>query len=350
MIKLLGKLWNKANEPHVERILIVLLPFITLIIVALILAPGLLSLAGDAAGSLLQEDTVQTRAPQEEGYAHISQAEEQAILEEELPASSSPVPTPQPSPEAVEQNWSGVLTGWQEIDGVTYCYDENGLPLTGLQQINGQLYYFDREGRCASELGIDVSTYNGFIDWQAVAAQGIDFAILRAGGRGWETGLIYDDDWFQRNLMEARIAGIELGVYFFSTAANPAEAQQEAAYVLHCLGGSKLELPIFIDVEYSGDYPHGRADQLSNTEREVIINAFCRTVMDAGYEAGVYSGEYYYKYNLDFTSLSKYSLWLASYTKSARLPDFPGSYDIWQFTDGGLVNGITGIVDMNAVF
>ena len=70
-----------------------------------------------------------------------------------------------------------------------------------------------------------------------MSAQGIDFAILRAGGRGWETGLIYDDEWFQRNLMEARLAGIDIGIYFFSTAINPAEAQQEAAYVLECIGG-----------------------------------------------------------------------------------------------------------------
>ena len=352
MRKILGTLWNKANEPHMERALIVILPFITLIIVALILAPGLLALAGDTVVSAALESPVPTQTLREDGgYAHISQAEEQAILEE-LPVSPSPAPTPspQPSPETVEQVFSGPLTGWQEIGGITFYYDENGVPLTGLQQINGQLYFFDQYGQCARELGIDVSFYNGFIDWQAVAAQGIDFAILRAGGRGWETGLIYDDEWFQRNLMEARIAGIDLGVYFFSTATNPLEAVQEADYVIHCLGGTELKLPIFIDVEYSGDYPHGRADKLSNTEREVIINAFCRTVMDAGYDAGVYSGEYYYKYNLDFVSLSKYSIWLASYTKSARLPNFPGSYDMWQFTDSGLVNGITGIVDMNAVF
>ncbi len=352
MRKLLGRLWNKANEPLMERLLIVLLPFITLIIVALILTPGIASLIGDAARSALQEDSVPTQAPAEEaGYAHISQAEEQAILEEKLPASPSPAPTPspQPSPEAMEQAL-GPLTGWQEIGGITYYYDANGSPLTGLRQIQGKLYFFDENGRRAQALGIDVSTYNGFINWPAVAVQGIDYAILRAGGRGWETGLIYDDDWFQRNLMEARLAGIDIGVYFFSTATNPAEAQQEAAYVLHCLGGTKLELPIFIDVEYSGDYPHGRADRLSNTQREVIINAFCRTVMDAGHEAGVYSGEYYYKYNLDYNSLGKYTIWLASYTRSARLPDFPGRYDMWQFTDGGLVSGITGIVDMNASF
>ncbi len=350
MRKLLGRLWNKANEPHIEKALIVFLPFITLLIVALILAPSIASLVGDAA---LRVEAVQTQAPtEEEGYAHISQAEEQAILREESHVSPSPAPSPSPLPslEPTDQAFLGPLTGWQEIGGVTYYYDETGIPVTGLCQIQGKLYFFDQYGQCAKALGIDVSSYNGFINWPAVAVQGIDYAILRAGGRGWETGLIYDDDWFQRNLMEARLAGIDIGVYFFSTATNPAEAQQEAAYVLHCLGGTKLEMPIFIDVEYSGDYPHGRADRLSNTEREVIINAFCRTVMDAGYEAGVYSGEYYYKYNLDYNSLSKYTLWLASYTKSARLPDFPGHYDMWQFTDGGLLNGITGIVDMNASF
>lgn len=353
MRKLLSRLWNKANEPHMERALIVILPFITLVIVALILAPSIVSLVGDAARGVVQEEPVQTQAPiEEEGFAHISQAEEQAILEEETLSSPGPTPSqsPQLSPEPMEQSYSGVLTGWQNIGGVTYYYDDDGLPLTGLQLIKGKLYFFDQYGQCAKALGIDVSFYNGFINWPAVAAQGIDYAILRAGGRGWETGLIYEDEWFQRNLMEARIAGIDIGVYFFSTATNPLEAQQEASYVLECIGGMDLELPIFIDVEYSGDYPRGRADKLSNTEREVIINAFCRTVMDAGYEAGVYSGEYYYKNNLDYNSLSKYTIWLASYTKSARLPDFPGRYDMWQFTDSGLVSGITGIVDMNVSF
>lgn len=348
MRKLLGRLWNKANEPHMEKALIVILPFVTLLIVALILVPSIASLVGDAARSALQEETVQTRPPQqEEGYAHISQAEERQLMEQEAAQ-------PSPSPEAAETgptlSDSGALLGWQNIGGVSYYYDENGTPVTGIQQINGQLHFFDQYGQQAKALGIDVSFYNGFINWPAVAAQGIDFAILRAGGRGWETGLIYDDEWFQRNLMEARLAGIDIGIYFFSTAINPAEAQQEAAYVLECIGGMDVELPIFIDVEYSGDYPLGRADNLGNTERELIINAFCRTVMDAGYKAGVYSGEYYYKYNLDYESLSKYTIWLASYTKSARLPDFPGSYDIWQFTDSGIVSGITGIVDLNAVF
>lgn len=340
MKKRIKHLLNKTAEPRTEKLLLVFLPFLTLVLVALILAPGILSILEDA--PLLPPESAATAEPAEaEGLARLPKEETQ------LPA-STPEPTLAPTPDPITVSESGALLGWQQIAGSTYYYDQNGTPVTGMQSIGGKLYFFDQYGVKAERLGIDVSFYNKFITWPAVAAQGIDFAILRAGGRGWETGLIYDDRWFQRNLKEARAAGIDLGVYFFSTATNAAEATEEALYVLDCLGGTKLELPIFIDVEYSGDYPKGRADQLSNTQREVIINAFCRTVIDGGYEAGVYSGQNYFKNNLDIRSLTKYTLWLASYTKNARFPNYPGHYDLWQFTDSGRVNGITGVVDMNA--
>lgn len=341
MKKRIRHLLNKTTEPRTEKLLLVFLPFLTLVLVALILAPGILSIMEEA--PLLPPESAAIAEPAEvEGLAHLPEEETM-----QLPV-STPVPGPLPTPEPITVSESGALLGWQQIAGSTYYYDQNGTPVTGMQTINGKLYFFDQYGVKAEALGIDVSFYNKFITWPAVAAQGIDFAILRAGGRGWETGLIYDDRWFQRNLKEARAAGIELGVYFFSTATNPAEAEEEARYVLGCLGGTKLELPIFIDVEYSGDYPHGRADRLSRSQRELIINAFCRTVMDQGYEAGVYSGQNYFKSNLDMRSLTKYTLWLASYTKNTRLPNYPGHYDLWQFTDSGRVDGITGIVDMNA--
>lgn len=341
MKKRIRHLLDKTTEPRTEKLLLIFLPFLTLVLVALILAPGILSILEDA--PLLPPESAATAEPADaEGLARLP--EEEAAQ----PPAPTPVPGPAPTPEPITVSESGSLLGWQQIAGSTYYYDQNGTPVTGMQTINGKLYFFDQYGVKAEALGIDVSFYNKFITWPAVAAQGIDFAILRAGGRGWETGLIYDDRWFQRNLKEARAAGIDLGVYFFSTATNPAEAEEEARYVLGCLGGTRLELPIFIDVEYSGDYPHGRADRLSRSQRELIINAFCRTVMDEGYEAGVYSGQNYFKYNLDMRSLTKYTLWLASYTKNTRLPNYPGHYDLWQFTDSGRVDGISGIVDMNA--
>lgn len=340
MKKRIKHLLDKTSEPRTEKLLLIFLPFLTLVLVALILAPGILSILEEA--PLLPPETAATTEPAEaEGLARLQEEEAQLPL-------PTPEPTPIPTPEPITVSESGALLGWQQIAGSTYYYDRSGTPVTGVQIIDGKLYFFDQYGVKAEQLGIDVSFYNKFITWPAVAAQGIDFAILRAGGRGWETGLIYDDRWFQRNLKEARAAGIDLGVYFFSTATNPAEAEEEARYVLACLGGTRLELPIFIDVEYSGDYPHGRADNLSRSQRELIINAFCRTVMDHGYAAGVYSGQNYFKNNLDMRSLTKYTLWLASYTKNTRLPNYPGHYDLWQFTDNGRVNGISGVVDMNA--
>lgn len=348
MKKRIKHLWNKTAEPRTEKLLLIFLPFLTLVLVALILAPGILSILEDT--PLLPPESAASPEPMEaEGLARLPE-EELACPVSTPEASPAPTPAPSSTPEPITISQSGALLGWQQIAGSTYYYDRGGTPVTGMQIIDGKLCFFDQYGVKAERLGIDVSFYNKFITWPAVAAQGIDFAILRAGGRGWETGLIYDDRWFQRNLAEARAAGIDLGVYFFSTATNPAEAAEEALYVLDCLGGTELELPIFIDVEYSGDYPHGRADTLSRSQRELIINSFCRTVMDHSYEAGVYSGQNYFKHNLDMRSLTKYTVWLASYTKKARLPDYPGHYDLWQFTDSGRVNGITGMVDMNAVF
>ncbi len=240
--------------------------------------------------------------------------------------------------------------GWQEIDGNTYYYNQDSKPVTGLKNIDGKMYYFNQFGVCAKSLGIDVSFYNEGINWHAVKAQGVDFAIIRVGGRGWESGLMYDDTCFRQNLLEAKAAGLNVGVYFYSTAIDSVEAVQEASLVLERLGGTSLDYPVFIDVEWSGEYPNGRADKLGKLQRTEIINAFCETVASAGYRTGVYSGQNFFLYNLELASLSKYTIWLASYTSFNAVPSFSGRYDIWQFTDNGVVNGISGKVDMNAVF
>ncbi len=242
------------------------------------------------------------------------------------------------------------LMGWQEIDGNTYYYDGYGNPVVGLKSIDGKLYYFNQYGVKARSLGIDVSFYNEGINWAAVKAQGIDYAIVRVGGRGWESGLLYDDVCFQQNLNGARAAGLKVGVYFYSTAIDAVEAVQEASLVLERLNGTALDYPIFIDVEQSGDYPYGRSDQLSKTARNEIVTAFCQTVINSGYRAGVYSGQNFFSNHIDHATLTQYYIWLASYTSNNRLPGFGGHYDMWQFTDSGVVNGIKGKVDMNAIF
>ncbi len=217
--------------------------------------------------------------------------------------------------------------------------------------IDGVLHYYDINGRKAEKIGLDVSFYNNQIDWTAVKAQGIDFVIVRLGGRGWGSGgVLYGDRQTQIYLRGAHEAGLEVGAYFYSTAKNPAEALEEVSAALSTLNGMKLELPLFIDMEYSGNYPYGRSDTLSQGTRADIINVFCKAAEAAGYRAGLYASEGYLRYDLDSPAASQLPLWLASYTVDNQLPTYTEKYDIWQYTDSGRVGGIDGSVDMNLMF
>ena len=241
-------------------------------------------------------------------------------------------------------------SGWLETDGLTYYYDARGNLARGLRQIDGKLYYFNLYGVKAAKLGIDISYHNKGVNWPAVKANGIDFAILRVGYRGWESGLLWLDDRFVQNLRGAKAAGLDVGVYVYSTAVNPIEARQEADLIVGMLGGMELEYPVFFDIEQSGDYPLGRADRLSKPARAQIVRAFCDRVRDAGYTPGVYSGINFLNNHISRSSYAPYYTWLANYTRRNRLPEFPYPYDMWQFTDAGHVNGIRGVVDMNVVY
>lgn len=245
---------------------------------------------------------------------------------------------------------SDTQTGWQFPDGKAVYLDANGRRVTGLRRIDGKLYYFDPEGVRARALGVDVSFYNEEIDWNKVKAQGIDFAVVRVGGRGWLSGVPYGDVRTHEYLLKAQAAGVKTGVYFYTTAIDEREAAEEARAALRTLNGIQLDLPIFIDMEYSGDYPYGRADRLNAAQRTAVIRAFCETVRAAGYKAGIYSGQYFYQHTLYYPAVAPYTVWLANYTASGQPPDFSGRYDIWQFSDRGNVDGIHGHVDMNVIF
>ena len=247
--------------------------------------------------------------------------------------------------------------GWQTENGKTYYYDLSGGKVTGLKSIDGKLYYFDDNGVKASSLGIDVSYFNGEIDWNKVKAQGIDFAIIRVAGRTWGSGTLFEDSNSYKQmenggeyLQQAKAAGLKVGVYVYSSAINTNEAVEEASLALNILNGTALDLPVYIDMEYSGDYPNGRADKLTAQQRFEIVEAFCTTVKNGGYTPGVYAGQYYFENGaLNFSQVSKYNVWLASYTKDQKLPSFTG-YNMWQFTSAGTVNGVSGNVDLNVIF
>ena len=243
----------------------------------------------------------------------------------------------------------GDYEGWVRANGELY-YLRNGGALVGLQLIEGKYYYFDAHGVKAEAVGVDVSTYSENVDWDRVREQGIGFAVIRVGGRGWTSGSIYGDLRCEGYLRGARKAGLKLGVYFYSTAISEAEAVQEADAVLRVLDGRRLDLPVYVDVERSGEYPRGRADRLNAAERSRAAAVFCERIRSAGYEAGVYSGRYYYMTSLLPAALSRYSVWLAHYTADGLPPPYERIYDIWQYTESGNVDGICCGTDMNVLF
>ena len=219
-----------------------------------------------------------------------------------------------------------------------------------LQSVSGILRYYDENGTEAQNIGIDVSYYNNQIDWVALKAQGFDFALIRLGGRGWGSGNLYDDRLTQAFLHGAHDAGFRVGAYFYSAARNPAEALEEAQASLKELNGIQLDLPLFIDMEMSGNYPEGRSDTLSPAERSSVIETFCKTVSSAGYQAGLYASEAYCRYNLDYEATTQFPLWMASYTADNKLPQYISGYAIWQQTDSAYAGGIDGSFDLDLIF
>lgn len=243
---------------------------------------------------------------------------------------------------------SNYHSGWQnEGDNIVYYLD--GEKAKGLKNIDGKLYYFDGNGVRAKTVGCDVSFYNGNIDWNAVKNAGIEFAIIRIGFRGWGSAAVYQDTCFEQNLRNAKNAGIKVGVYFYSSAVNKKEAVEEASICLDWMRGQSLDFPIYLDMEFSGDYPNGRADKLSSSARVEIIQAFCETVKSGGYQAGLYSTQTFLRDEINLGLVSQYSIWMASFTDNYVVPNVNYRYDIWQFTDFGKVAGINGAVDFNVI-
>lgn len=194
--------------------------------------------------------------------------------------------------------------------------------------------------------GVDVSAWQGEIDWDAVARDGVSFAMIRAGYRGYTAGNLNVDSYFERNLNGAKDAGLDVGVYFYSQAITPQEAVEEAELVLELLDGEQLDLPIVFDWELPAS-KNARTRGLSRDTLTACAEAFCETIADAGYDPMVYfyMSLGYEEYHLD--ELGDYPFWLAQYSST---PSFYYDYDIWQYTDKGVVEGIDGGVDMNLMF
>lgn len=186
--------------------------------------------------------------------------------------------------------------------------------------------------------GIDVSQYQGNIDWSKVVNDGIEFAIIRAG---YGKLASQEDKYFRINYSAATAIGLPVGAYWYSYAMTVAEAEAEAVACLQVIAGKKFIYPIFIDIE---EIPQ---NQFGKTEYTNIAIAFCKKIAAAGYKAGVYANKYTLTNYINTNQLNNYYIWLAHYTTQT---DYAGRYDIHQFSNTGRISGISGNVDLNRCY
>lgn len=259
------------------------------------------------------------------------------------------------SSDAINGRWRFYLPKTITVNGQEVVVDDS-LALNNLAE---EMFQVDERGRrvCTNGnaiTGIDVSAHQQSVNWEAVAADGIDFAFLRAGYRGYGSGALKTDETFAHNLAAAKDNGLLTGAYFFSQAVNVEEAREEAQYILKLLDGAALDLPVVYDweaVEQSvtdGDAADVRTSGLSGETVTACALAFCQVIEEAGYDSMIYLNNDTGYFLYDMTQLQGKNIWYASYHDT--WPSFYYQTRFWQYTQEGTVDGIEGPVDLNLWF
>lgn len=245
----------------------------------------------------------------------------------------------------------GLLEPVTEDDPEYHKYLENNDPY-GIMTMSAlwgadSLTHQNRFSGASKVYGIDVSYYQGNIDWKKVKNSGVEFVIIRVGYRGYgSAGTLVEDPKFKTYLDGATKAGLKVGVYFYTQAITTAEAKAEAKFVLDRIKGYSLQMPVYYDIE-SVDYDTGRLDSagLSKAQKTALCTAFCDTIIKSGYSAGVYANYTWLNYYIDGAGLGKkYPIWLAHYTSNTN---YDQRMDMWQYSGSGTVSGISAYTDVN---
>lgn len=224
-----------------------------------------------------------------------------------------------------------------------HSFDYGGLVLE-----NGR-YTYTENGEVKSRTGIDVSYHQGEIDWERVAADGIDFAILRVGYRGYESGALNLDEQFHTYINGALDAGLDVGVYFFSQAVTAEEAVEEANFVMEQLQRYDITFPVVFDWEIM-ESELARTNDIAPYTVTECAAAFCDTIADGGYTPMVYGSLKFALFKLDMSKLNDYGFWYAEYKDGHNEPMYPYDFQMWQYASDGRVDGIEGDVDLNICF
>lgn len=241
-----------------------------------------------------------------------------------------------PEPKTIDYNGTQIV--------VSEKVPKNELDPEKFYSENGRTYYRDP----LAQYGVDVSSHQGVIDWAKVKADGIDFAIIRCGYRGWgEEGKINEDEYFRQNIEGALQNGLDVGVYFFSQAITEDEAREEARFVLDLIRGYKITYPVIYDWEHISGVEAARTYDYAHLDVSAFANAFCSEVASVGYNSTVYFNPSYGYLIYDIEEISEHKFWLAHYGEK---PEFYYGFSIWQYTNSGTVDGIEKTVDINISF
>ena len=209
---------------------------------------------------------------------------------------------------------------------------------------NRMEYYVD--GTKVSYVGVDISKYQDYIDFNKVKKDGIDYVMIRLGARGYGTGQIIADEYFFDNIKRAKDAGLDVGVYFSSQAITVEEAQEEAQLVIDSVGEYHLEYPVAFDMGFV-DNDTARIEALSKSEKTEIALAFLQKITESGFTGCIFGDKEWLIKEVDLSKLTEYDFWLK---QEGDLPDYPYKFSMWQYSRKGSVNGISGFVSLNISF
>ncbi len=208
------------------------------------------------------------------------------------------------------------------------------------------LYKYEDENY-ESKIGVDVSSHQKNINWKKVKEAGVDFAILRIGYRGYgESGKIVLDPYFEENYRKAKKEGIEIGVYFFSQAITMEEVKEEAEFVLNHIDEKEITYPVVFDLEKIKN-DTARTDNLTVDEITNMALEFCKNIEEKGYTASIYGNAKTFTQRMKLEQFNNYNKWYADYQEK---PLYPYEFDIWQYTEEGTINGVSGNVDIDIQF
>ena len=255
---------------------------------------------------------------------------------------------------------SNALTD-EQIDYIYELYNEDPMAITELQKASdynspdnvslsstyGSGYTHNSKFSSYDVInGIDVSQWQGDIDWEQVKASGIDFAIIRVAYRAYGSGVLYADQNYQANIQGALDAGLDVGIYIFSQATTRTEAAEEAVYAINLAKSYTYRLPVVMDFEYAtGNTGRLAEANLTVAEATAICNYFCYTVEKYNKVGMLYANKNLLTNDVTASSISSnYPIWLANYTTSTS---YSGDYSYWQYSSSGTVPGISGNVDMD---